>query len=287
MKQCKIDDLNQMKHEESLESHIYTMVCQLPKETIKSNVKAYNEEYDCLYPTFGSNAEVIHGDTMEPQEQNSLNSFNLYIILFNPQFLHTMIIENPDLITIETIFENTEYGFMELFTYKVKKDDIETIGMLYKLYDNITFNNVDELNNSLTGISQFMTYMNAKQTTNNALNEEEKGVKTYLNDNYELSDDVNHKMKASAIYDVVVNMEICKVDKTKISTFKNRLSTYLKDLGLKKKRYNDGFYYYGIQTKLDKIYENDTQTKYERVLENRKNEDIQQNNITLKFYEKI
>jgi len=268
-----------MKPEESLESHVNTMICQLPKDTIESNVKAYNEEYDCLYPTFGSNAGVIHADTMEPQEQNSLNSFNLYIILFNPQFLHTMIIQNPDLETIETIFENTEYGFMELFTYKVKKDDVETVGMLYKLYDNITHNNVDELNNTLTGISQFLTYINTKQTTNNAINEEEKCVKQYLDDNYVLSDDINHKMKASAIYDVVVNMEICKVDKTKISTFKNRLSTYLKDLGLKKKRYNDGFYYYGIQTKLDKIYENDTQTKYERILENRKNEDIQQNNI--------
>lgn len=31
------------------------------------------------------------------------------------------------------------------------------------------------------------------------------------------------------------------------NSFKNRLSRYLKDLGLLKKRYNDGYYnYYGI-----------------------------------------
>jgi hypothetical protein len=40
--------------------------------------------------------------------------------------------------------------------------------------------------------------------------------------------------------------DFVKIDSNKISGFRTRLSKYLKDLGLQKKRYNDGFYYYGI-----------------------------------------
>ena len=38
-------------------------------------------------------------------------------------------------------------------------------------------------------------------------------------------------------------------DQSKLGGFKNRLSKYLKDLGLEKKRFNDGYYYYGIKVK--------------------------------------
>ena len=44
----------------------------------------------------------------------------------------------------------------------------------------------------------------------------------------------------------MIESSICKIDKSKLSGFRNRLSTYLKELGLQKKRYNDGYYYYGI-----------------------------------------
>jgi hypothetical protein len=50
---------------------------------------------------------------------------------------------------------------------------------------------------------------------------------------------------------------MCKIDKTKMPGFRNRLSTYLKDLGLQKKRYNDG-YYYGIVPK--DMYSNNYQS---------------------------
>jgi arginine repressor len=36
------------------------------------------------------------------------------------------------------------------------------------------------------------------------------------------------------------------IQRDKLAGFKNRLSQYLKEIGLNKKRYNDGYYYYGI-----------------------------------------
>ena len=56
-------------------------------------------------------------------------------------------------------------------------------------------------------------------------------------------------MKASVLYDIVTKSDMCKIDKSKISGFRNRLSNYLKEIGLQKKRYNDGYYYYGIVAK--------------------------------------
>jgi arginine repressor len=59
-------------------------------------------------------------------------------------------------------------------------------------------------------------------------------------------------MRASSLYDIIINSNFVKIDSNKISGFRTRLSKYLKDLGLRKKRYNDGFYYYGIIEKIEK-----------------------------------
>ena len=92
-----------------------------------------------------------------------------------------------------------------------------------------------------------------KHKFNASLIEEAKTVKSFLKNRYKISSDINHKMKASVIYDIIIKDESCIIDKLKISDFKNRLSVYLKDIGLQKKRYNDGYYYYGIVDKYDSI----------------------------------
>ena len=52
------------------------------------------------------------------------------------------------------------------------------------------------------------------------------------------------------------------IDKTKLAGFKNRLSNYLKELNLQKKRYSDGYYYYGIVKKtLIKVNENEKESR--------------------------
>jgi hypothetical protein len=56
-------------------------------------------------------------------------------------------------------------------------------------------------------------------------------------------------MKASALYDIILTSKSVLIDQSKLGGFKNRLSKYLKDLGLEKKRFNDGYYYYGIKVK--------------------------------------
>jgi hypothetical protein len=58
--------------------------------------------------------------------------------------------------------------------------------------------------------------------------------------------DISDRIKASTINDIIINQNpTFKTD----NGFKIRLSGYLNEWNLKKKRYNDGIYYYGLRTK--------------------------------------
>lgn len=208
---------------------------------------AYNAEHNGLNPPFGSNMQLLGdiGDRFDDVIESTASK--LIIVLINPLFLQTVVLVEPDLLTLETIFGCTEYGFIELFTVKSNKEEIKVL--IEKQYDCIVFNNTDEINQALLSTSSFIEFIKNKQNNDEPLLEEDKSVKKYLRKYFEISNDINKKMKASALYDTITRSDLCKIDKPKMSGFRNRLSTYLKDLGLQKKRYNDGYYYYGIVAK--------------------------------------
>ena len=65
------------------------------------------------------------------------------------------------------------------------------------------------------------------------------------------------------MYDTLIKEKLCVIDKTKLAGCKNRLSNYLKELNLQKKRYSDGYYYYGIVKKepVNNIQENNKELR--------------------------
>jgi len=219
---------------------------QLHINTQKDCFEAYNSEYDCLNPPFGSNAKLIDSNF---NDVTNIITSKLIIVLINFLFFQTIMIVDPDLQTLETIFKCTEYGFTELFTLKIKTTDEEIEALIKKQFDTVIFNNAEELNQVLLSTSQFIECIKNKQERCGPLVEEEKSVKEFLKKYFDISEDVNKKMKASSLYDIVTKSELCIIDKSKIQGFKNRLSNYLKEIGLQKKRYNDGYYYYGIVEK--------------------------------------
>ena len=105
--------------------------------------------------------------------------------------------------------------------------------------------------------SQYIEF-SVKHNSNHILSSEESLVKQFLNHKYIIDNDINHKMKASTLHDIIIESKIVKIENDKLAGFKNRLSKYLKDLGLLKKRYNDGFYYYGIVEKYQNTYPKNT-----------------------------
>jgi hypothetical protein len=239
------------------------------KDTEKNKdteVKCYNEDYDALKPCFGTNCLKITDDTTKADVKPNY----LIMVLFNPLFFQTLVLVSPDCLTIETIFECVDYGFVELFTISTNDAELETL--VKKQYDGVIFNNAEEVNNTLLSTSNFVEYIKTKKPSQ--ISDEEILVKEYFTKFYNITTDINQKMKASTLYDNIIKHQVCKFndDTRKQSGFKNRLSTYLKNMGLQKKRYNDGYYYYGIAPIDNYVYNIASVENVEVISRKRRNE---------------
>ncbi len=220
------------------------------------SVAPFNTSYDCLNPFYGSNCEVIINTIETPfsnekqvKEIKDEKYKNLCVILYNYLFNQTIVLHNPTKDELFSALNCTEYGFIELFTINIDNQDI--IDFIDKKFLNITFENEEELNKLLETTLETIKFMKEHSNINNTLTYEEKNIKAYFTTNYVINTDLNCRMKASILYDMIMNEpQLSKfVDKSKQTSFKNRLSKYLKEIGLQKKRYNDGYYYYGIRNK--------------------------------------
>lgn len=198
------------------------------------------------------------------------NTSNILVVIHN-KFLNTLTLKDAgNSIYIDNlrnkIKEHPEYGFTELFY--VKTDNKDIIDFIETQYNTKSFDSIEDVNKKLSLTSQYMDFSIKNRETNNDVKlNEEKLVKDFLKDCYTFNKDINHKMKASVLYDNIVNSNILKnndhnlinaySDQTpkNLIGFKTRLSKYLKDLGLEKKRYNDGYYYYGIVSKSNGVFD--------------------------------
>jgi len=214
---------------------------------------AYAYENDILsynFSKFGVNCEVI--ETENKYKRTKEKSQSIYVLI-NAKFLQTLSIKNPDKDVLYVINNHPEFGFIKLFEIKTENNDI--ISFIGEKFNNINFNNIDEVNNKLTMTSQFIEFTNSHTNTTHNLSSEELKVKDFLIKKFNIDNDINNKMKASVLYDVIIKANVVKFENNSnnnISGFRTRLSKYLKDIGLQKKRYNDGFYYYGIVEKKQK-----------------------------------
>jgi hypothetical protein len=227
----------------------------------------YNSEYNCLYNSFGDNCESI--EEINKKVLNDSVQKSLIVVMFNPIYLQTIVVENPDKDTLYVIRNHNEYGFIQLFTLCINKNNTMLNTFIKKEYHQHIFNNIEELNNCLNTTSGFIDYNNLHINKNVLKINEETEVKQYITNNFNLTDNIEDKMKASELYDLILASPAINIDKDKISGFRNRLSKYLIDLGLKKKRYNDGYYYYGIVDKLKNIYSLDINSIYEKMIKER------------------
>jgi hypothetical protein len=76
-------------------------------------------------------------------------------------------------------------------------------------------------------------------------------IKKYILNKYSFTNEEKDKKKISELHNEIISQNFSKIkDKTIFDTFvKNNLSNILKDFGLTKKRYSDGYYWYGLVIK--------------------------------------
>lgn len=174
---------------------------------------------------------------LSSKEGNSLYSIQ---ILFNVSTNMAIVVdENSIYKTITDILDD----FMYITNYKM-------IGC--ELYNNIKqffhlkeFIDHDELSKK---IDSFNTMFDVSENTQES-NNDKSTILGFINDNYIISKDPSKKILDNIIQDTI-ERELGIFSKDKLS-FSRKISKYLLELGINKKRFYDGVYYYGMEPKTD------------------------------------
>ena len=218
-------------------------------------VKCYNVGYNALFPNFSDAcAYITDGDSQDNATQEKDGKQTKICVLMNDKFFHTMTLLDPSGDAEHIITNHPEFGFVQLFGFGTNNPDV--VQFIEKEFNHIQFNSIDEVNAKLQMTSQYIEFTNKHNIASKLASSEETQVKQYLQSTYTIDHDLTHKMKASTLHDIIVYSGVVKIDDDKMAGFRTRLSAYLKDIGLQKKRYNDGYYYYGIVEKEDKYMSN-------------------------------
>lgn len=224
------------------------------KDILPGEIYPYNISYNILSPEFSSNCVAVIdqivtsyvGDALATLAQKRITNIN---VILNHKYLQTKVLINPDPILETMILSHPEYGFFNLFSFKTTNNVL--IKSIEDKCDNCIFENIEDLNKRLSILSDEIDYMQQNEDVNELKDElyasEEAQVKQYFKYYYDITDNIEHRIKASTLCDIIMNNLLVDIKTHSVNSFRNRLSKYLTNLGLRKKRFNDGFYYYGVK----------------------------------------
>lgn len=152
----------------------------------------------------------------------------------------------------------------------------ELFDNLNKMFNNKEFLDKDDYEKK---VLSFEVLYGFNIQTKNAY-KEKTIIMNYLKENYDISEDINKRMKASIIIEYI--QRDLFLDISNKLEFSKKVSQYLLELNLKKKRFSDGIYYYGIESKLKTTDGQNLEELFNKNMEERNNEIKQINN----FYKK-
>jgi hypothetical protein len=207
-----------------------------PKSDTKDEILAFNDgEYDdinnCIGGTQFSNID---------DEDKKVKILIIYSVLDMRPLLITEYTK-----TEESIAKENRFGFEFINVIEITPSLIKSLS---ESFNDKIFNNKEE-------VKEFIN-LSLKINLDNS---EKDKINNYLSRYITKNDNIEHKVKFNVIaskIELYFNMDSNNIK------FRNRLAKYLIDYGFKKKRFSDGFYYYGV---IFNDFENktDTTTIYE------------------------
>jgi hypothetical protein len=157
------------------------------------------------------------------------------------EIIDIIVKDFPEFIVVDKISELTE----------------ENYNLLYKFFNNKIFNSIIDLKDKVKSLKNLYD-IDIKDNNNDIGKKysEKDEVLMIINKTYEQNNNSNDKLKASEIYTLIENyFPLFKGN----LTFRKRVSGYLIETGLSRKRISDGIYYYGLKKKeykIEKTYDN-------------------------------
>lgn len=206
--------------------------------------KIENEQFMHYDPT-GDDNTFINYDNININNNNLTETYLLfYCSTLNFSFIINKIEFEVSYKTdeIESYFsKNLKIEFVK----EIKIHDNENIEQIKSLFNN----NCVESRESLE--TKILFYEDVYKKENGVISID--SVKRFINTMYIITDDKEHKVKSSELLN--------KISKHVIGTtsnigVKNKISKMLNEIGLKKFRLSDGYYFYGLKVKHNKEYFN-------------------------------
>ena len=206
---------------------------------------------DCILPkgidfskTVSSRSLVLNDRIQIQKKEVSFNQEAKSYILFNTIYNIAMFLQNAEGIE-EMCEEFPEFEIAETFHPCVDPTINSNCGTFFHKK---TFATKKEL---LEKVSAYKNLYGLNATDKDHESEKDK-VFRYMKNMYDISTDPSCKIGASELYKMVIN-QLC-IPYQERPIFKKRLSGYFIEMGLTRKRFSDGYFYYGIKVKYgDKI----------------------------------
>jgi hypothetical protein len=176
---------------------------------------------------------------------NSLYNVSIILKKEEQEIIDIIIKDFPEFIVVDKIDELTE----------------ENYNLLYKFFNNKIFSSITDLQDKVKSLKNLYD-IDIKDNNNDIGKKysEKDEVLMIINKTYEQNNNSNDKLKASEIYTLIENyFPLFKGN----LTFRKRVSGYLIETGLSRKRVSDGIYYYGLKKKeykIEKTYDNKEKT---------------------------
>jgi hypothetical protein len=202
--------------------------------------------------------------TLNPISSKKLSLEDIYenysYIIFNNIFNVSLFVNNQPFMK-ELCEEFTEFEIVEMFNDKTNHNIIDGCNTFFHKK---SFSNKKELSDK---IESFKKLFDMDKVINEVNEDSEKEkVFRYLSNMYIISEDPTQKISATELYNIIGN-HLC-IDYNNKLPFRKRLTGYLIETGLIKKRYSNGYYYYGIKSRYDNI--NGQQVSIDEIMQKRK-----------------
>ncbi|ADO67449.1 hypothetical protein crov415 [Cafeteria roenbergensis virus] len=202
------------------------------------------------------------------EENNKYSSFNKAAeidessTIFYNSFSKTFYLFNNTSSEFETIKRIKNCGFEKLL-------DIDLNLVDKKIMDTLLFSRKYDKNEISKVIELFKSTIK-----NNSDIELEKQIQNYIEFNYVITGELNDKIPAKKIKDDLAST--LKLPASQFVSFRNKLGPILINLGLQKKRYKEGIFYYGLKKKdlidsKDKLTDEQMTSEFRKLLKEREN----------------
>lgn len=249
-----------IKH--SIEFHkiknYWSMVTKEKVANIDDNYEdmAISTDEQTTYASLDDKCEILPHDftqSLIPISSKKIDVYNpIYMILFHNIYNISLIVHDSYQNIKNVCDEFQEFEIMESFKNDIDKIIIENLKVHFHKK---SFETKDALKHKMSCFKTLYFEDEYFKTSQKNMSEKER-IHEFFNENYIINNDQNHKINASELYKTVMN-HLC-IGYEDRALFKKRLAGYLIEVGLTRKRYSEGYFYWGIQPsskKPDNVYD--------------------------------